>query len=344
MRLEWLPIVRNRAWHEFEIIAKEDPSWLFYETVRELEMGLPDRDDRFRLGQILKVLTQQGYGEEDAATPTRSPYRPIHPFRMAAISDSQGCGELIMIFTFNIEKDRITFMIVNRVGTNTYKAIVQKAPFKPRPLNRARAETRPPSGHEHVREFPFEYACQRAVDLFENKVSCSEPSALLQRGQRLIAKQAAGAPHPADLFETPDLSREELSTLWRFIPETKDWLVFLDEDLSCSLEVAKTTVDLRSSVNARADRRYELYRGVLDEFANPMLMKETAERFKDLAYMLAGKNRWEEAMQLAAMGRSIDNEGVESTVFDSMLRHTAKVVPAHLSERLMKQVGSKLAA
>lgn len=346
MRLEWLPIVRNRNWREFEILAQENPTWLLYSTIQELAEGLPDRDDRFRLNQILKTLNAAGYGEEQEDVGIRrSPYEPLHPYRIAVMSEPNEFGDQLMTMMFARGDKVMTYSIYNRLGGEFYRAVAQQSRFKHVPFNRARARQHcPPDGFGPLREFPFEYVCHRAVETVNSKITHSNMTPDVQAGFKAVSKYAKSVPHPTDTFECPELSDDELRSHWRISPKTRDWLLFLNEEIPCMPEVAKTTVDLRSSVDHRAERRYEIFRENLDSFATDWYLADQVNRFKDEAFHLVEHNRWDEALPLVALARSIEMHGAESPVFDSMLRHTAKVIPGYLSDSVKSSVQSKIAA
>ena len=346
MRLEWLPIVRNRAWHEFEVLAQSDPTWILYETVRELAEGLPDRDDRFRLNKILKTLTDAGYGEESPKGDIRrSPYEPLHPYRMAVVSEPDEFGDQLMTLMFARNDKVFCMTVVDRLGGRFYRIVAQESRFRHRPYNRARGrQCAVPDGFGPVREYPFEYVCLRASRIIDSKTTGSNITPDVEAAKRSMRKLVKDVPHPTDLFEAPELTETELRSAWRHCSNSKDWLLFLEEEIPCMPEIARTTLDLRSSVDSRAAKRYEIFRESLDSFATPWYLSDLVNRFKDLAYHLVEYNQWEDAMQMIASARSIESNGAESPVFDSMLRHTAKVIPGYLSERVLASAQTKIAA
>lgn len=61
MRREWSAWIRNRQWHEFEKLAKTDPSQPLADTVAELERGFPDKVDRKALKKVIFLLSRSGF-------------------------------------------------------------------------------------------------------------------------------------------------------------------------------------------------------------------------------------------------------------------------------------------
>jgi hypothetical protein len=61
MRREWSAWIKNRQWHEFEKLAKTDPSQPLADTVSELERGFPDKVDRKALKKVLFLLSRSGF-------------------------------------------------------------------------------------------------------------------------------------------------------------------------------------------------------------------------------------------------------------------------------------------
>lgn len=60
VRREWSGLIRERQWHEFEKIAKAEPSQTLANTISELELGFEDKSDRRALRKILFLLKQAG--------------------------------------------------------------------------------------------------------------------------------------------------------------------------------------------------------------------------------------------------------------------------------------------
>ena len=95
MRLEWLPWIRQRNWQAFDDLARSEPSWLLFETVRELALGYPNDDDRDRLRLVLRTLSEQGYADEQSksvespapvAQRPESYYLPCSPYQLASMT------------------------------------------------------------------------------------------------------------------------------------------------------------------------------------------------------------------------------------------------------------------
>lgn len=344
MRLEWLPIVRQHDWHKFEIMAAEEPTWLLYETIRELAEGMPEREDRFRLGNILKTLEASGYGTDGTPESEElASYRPTHPYRMALITEANELGAQFMYLMFVRNDKLITFSMTDLTAHDFYMVTATERPFNRRPLNRAFVKKNVPTSHKFIREIPFEYLCLRINHIIGTKNTISEITPLLKSLLKPIFKYSVNGPHPTDMYETPEMSDEDMVAIVRSHSVTKEWQIPVPRESICLDELNRVTLDLRMSVDARAERRYELLMENVDSIVSNHDFIDLSHRFRDLGYLLAQQNDWEMALKMVAIGRHILDNKLESAPFIYLMKHTAKVMPKHLSEENMRLEREKAA-
>lgn len=96
MRFEWGLMISERRWDLLEALARKDPSQQLCDTVQELILGLPDREDRRPLKRVLYVLRQKGFepSDPDQAKP-ESPKDAHAVFAILASANRHGYTTLV---------------------------------------------------------------------------------------------------------------------------------------------------------------------------------------------------------------------------------------------------------
>lgn len=338
MRLEWLPWIRQRNWQAFDDLARSEPSWLLFETVRELALGYPNDDDRDRLRLVLRTLSEQGYADEQSksvespapvAQRPESYYLPCSPYQLASMTCSDATGRAAYNLFYKKNGESFNILAVGRHGE--FPDFRQHKRWKTvmLPFNRAKGfKTEPPPGYFWHVEAPFALVAAKVARNYADEALRQEHG-VPPWVYRDLCKYAKNLPHPAATWQS-EVAGEELQTGgWKGIKEMTTWILPVNWETTCMQRIGKETIDGDLFSPENTEKRMAIYHEHWDEALSPELLDLTTERLNDLAFVLARICRWDDALAVASLARAVVEQGRDAPFFESILQQTALDLPKH---------------
>ena len=212
MRREWSGWIRARQWGEFEKLAKSEPSQSLADTVAELELGFPEKQDRRVLRKVLFLLAQAGYQPsdiEDASVGVEQELPP--PLNASFLVSADGAGESAITYSRE-QRGRVSWLIAhfnNRDGvTRAIEDTLSVDEFHVR-LGRMRKLQPEPT---LCAEVPVEYALARLAQ----SVSKTKSMPSVMACWRAALPKEIDFDHPAEKLPR---TKETIPDLRKLIPK-----------------------------------------------------------------------------------------------------------------------------